>query len=264
MKPGPNSQEAWETLIAAVRERTAVSSAELEKLVRKYTTITSNYALRRLQREGVLSKVGEDRKLLYLVGGGSRKIVKEPLAAVQVLYGDDAVFGYGTALFLHGVSRYGQLSDVYVLAGQTARRRTVGSVVVRQVKSPLREQVGVIEHRYGKRNVRVTDLERTLVDCIHRPKYAQGWENVVHALRRSEKIAPRKLVDYVKQYRTPSLVAKVGVTLEQFRGKWNVAANDIGSLRSYLHRTPVEFMRGKGGKLNKTWNLYVPEGLFDE
>jgi predicted transcriptional regulator of viral defense system len=110
----------------------------------------------------------------------------------------------------------------------------------------------------------VTDLERTLIDCIHRPKYAQGWENVVHALDRAKGINGSRMIEYVKQYRTPSLVAKVGLILEHFGDRWKVSGATLNSLRPYLPRTPVKFSRGSGGSLNKDWSIFVPDGVFHE
>jgi len=259
------SWKDWSTLVVALRQRTTISSAELSDLVSQHTDVSANYALRRLQREGVLGKMPGGRKAVYLVAKtGSTSFIKDPVEAAQAICGADVLFGYGTALFLHGLSRYGRLTETYVVGRQAARQQEMEGLVVRTIKSPLRADVGVASQQYQQRLIRVTDLERTLIDCVHRPKYAQGWENVVHALHRASGVKPEKMIAYVKRYRTPSLVAKVGLLLEHFGKKWKVATEELGSLRSYLPREPVKFGRQLGGTLHKEWKLYVPEGVFDE
>jgi predicted transcriptional regulator of viral defense system len=255
----------WSALVAALRQRATISSSELRQLVRKFTHVSGDYALWRLQREGVLSKIDKRRRALYLVvEKGSEAFIKDPIEAVHAIYGKGTLFGYGTALFMHGLSRYGRLTENYVISPKAQRQKEIGDLVVRFIKSPLPEEIGVITQRYANRLIRLTDLERTLIDCIHRPKYAQGWENVVHALHRARGVNADRMTEYVKLYRTPSLVARVGFVLEQFGKKWRAASKNLDSLRPYLPREPVKFDRKLGGKLRKEWNLYVPEGLFDE
>lgn len=250
-------------MMAALRRRDTISPAEIAQLVKQYTVVSPDYALRRLQREGVLQRLDPPRRGLYVVAGGKADaFIADPIEAVQAVCGPGTIFGYGTALFLHGLSRYGRLTEVYVVASMRRNQQAVGEFVVRYVKTPLPKETGVVTQGQGKLSVRVTNLERTLIDCIHRPKYAQGWENVVHALDRARGVRVARMIEYVKQYRTPSLVAKVALVIERYSAKWRVSAEDLHSLRSYLPETPVKFSRGTRGTLNKEWNLYVPEGLF--
>ena len=253
----------WKSLMAALRRRDTISPAEIAQLVRQYTDVSLDYALRRLQREGVLRRLDPRRRGLYVVARGKAgAFIADPIEAVQAVCGLGTIFGYGTALFLHGLSRYGRLTEYYVVSSARRNPQPVGEFVVRYVKTPLPEQTGVVTRQQGRLRLRVTDVERTLIDCIHRPKYAQGWENVVQALDRAHRVRADRMIEYVKQYRTPSLVAKVGLVIERFAAKWRASGNELQSLRPYLPATPVKFSRGTKGALNKDWNLYVPEGLF--
>jgi predicted transcriptional regulator of viral defense system len=248
-------------MITALRSRRTVSTAELTRLVKEYVAVSLDYALRRLQREKVLRRPEDGSRGMYLVDGA---FLSDPIEAIKTVMGDKTVFGYGTALFLHGLSRYALLSEYYVLATGRRNRRPFGAHLVRFVKAPLEGTVGVVKQKHGLASIQVTDLERTLIDCIHRPKYAQGWENVLHALNRVRKIDCDRMMAYVKQYRTPSLVAKVGLVLEHYGPTWRVSERALASLSPYLPRTPVRFSRGTAGSLTARWNLFVPTKLFDE
>jgi predicted transcriptional regulator of viral defense system len=262
---GDPGKTAWKALLYVLRKRNTISSAVLAQLVKEHTQVSPDYALRYLQRKGVLQRPENGPRGVYVVAHGKGgAYFTDPISVVQVIYGKNVLFGYGTALFLHGLSRYGRLSEYYVVSSTKRKRLSMGDFAIRFVKTPLPEEIGISTICYEGRSVRVTDLERTVIDCIHRPKYAQGWENVVHALSRVEGANWRRLIEYVKQYRTPSLVAKVGLILEHFKDQWKVSIAALDSLRPYLPRTPVKFSRGSGGLLNKDWNIFVPEGVFHE
>jgi predicted transcriptional regulator of viral defense system len=255
----------WEAFVTAVRSKRTITTAELIQLAEKHLTVSADYARRRLQHEGVLTRGAEARRGLWLVRAGRKGSgMADSMEAVLSVMGAQTVFAYGTALFLHGLTRYARLSECYVLTTARRNRRRIGAFVVRPVQAPLRESVGLEKRKYGNRSILVTDQERTLIDCIHRPKYAQGWENVVHALTSARKLDVERLIAYVKQYRIPALVAKVGLVLEQYGSTWRVSERSLASLRPYLPRNPVKFARGAGGRFNRRWNLYVPEGVFNE
>lgn len=265
IKRDKKSRTDWSALVAALRQRTTISRAELLPLVKQHTHVSADYALWQLQRAGVLGKIEKGRRALYFViQKGSDAFLRDPIDAVQSIHGAETPLAYGTALFLHGLSRYGRLTEHYVIGPAKQRPKELGGLVIKFLKSSLPEEIGVVTQKYGNRLVRVTDLERTLIDCIHRPKYAQGWENVVHALHRARGVNTHKMTEYVKHYRTPSLVARVGLVLEHFSKKWRVTSEDLGSLWPYLPKVPVKFDRQLGGKLLRAWNLYVPEGILDE
>ena len=259
------SETTWKVLVRALRKRDIISSTEVVRLAKRYTDVSPDYALRRLQRKGVLQRLKSGPRGMYVVADGKNgAFITDPIEAVQAVCGEEVVFSYGTALLLYGLSRYGRLTEYHVVSKFKRKQRTVGEFNIRFVKTPLLKETGIVTKNHGPGYVRITDLERTLIDAIHRPKYAQGWENVTHALNRAEGVRGSRMIEYVKQYRTPSLVSKIGLVLQRYAKKWKVAENEIDSLQPYLPKTPVKFARGKGGTLNRQWNLHVPEGLFND
>jgi len=256
----------WKPLIAAVERHTVISLRELSSLVRTYTTVAPNYATWLLQQKGIIRRIQGKRQSLYKIihKRSTDDAVTDPIEAIQALYGQGTIFSYGTALYFHGLSRYGRLTHYYLVSEQSRTQRNVGQVVARLVKTRLGSKIGVTKRKYGTRIVLITDLDRTIVDCIHRPGYAQGWENVMHALSRAKRVNARRLISYVKQYGVPLLAARVGVILEHFAKPWKARTEDIDSLLSYIPRRPIKFERGIKGRLNKKWNIYLPGDLLVE
>ena len=202
----------WKKLVAELHRRDTISAQEAAKLVKQHSGVTIDYALRRLQSEGVLFRPEKKPRGLYIVSKESTKpFIVDPFEAIYAICGSEVIFSYGTALYLYGLSRYGRLSEYFVISPSRKNKQSVDGIVIRFIQIPFQNKTGLRILRRGRITLRVTDLERTLIDCVHRPKYAQGWENVLHALERAKGVNAKRVIEYVKQYRTPSLVAKIGL-----------------------------------------------------
>jgi len=259
------SRNNWKQLTRALSERTTVSTHDLQELVQKHVGVQITYAVRKLIQDGTLEKIALGRRGLYTVKSSGSKpgFLRDPLEVIQSTYGEEMYYCYGTALFLHGLSRYGRLSSYYLGNNKARNKRTFGQFVVWVIKTPVGKELGVKRHKAGNHTVFITDIERTILDCLHKPKYAEGWENVLHALTKIKRIDNERILDYAKQYQIPSLVGKLGVALEHFKKEWVIAESTLARLQQYCTHQPVQFLPGHKGRLNKRWHLYVPDDLFE-
>jgi len=116
----------------------------------------------------------------------------------------------------------------------------------------------------SRKNIRInyTDLERTLIDCVQRTKYAGGWENIIYAINRIQKIDEEKIINYLKHFKLPSLNAKIGFLLEANKDRWNISRSGLVMLKQISLSNPINFFRKEPGKLNKEWNLYIPDNIL--
>jgi len=261
------SRTHWEALHLELEERSTISRHDLAQLIALHLDVGTDYAISRLCREGRLKRAAISRRGLYIITTdttASNQVLRNPIDAIQALYGVESVFCYGSALYLHGLSRYGHLSDYYVATREARKPSALGRARVRFVETPIDVSVGTETVTVSDGHVVVTDLERTLIDCIHRPKYAQGWENLIYAIRRMAKLREDCIYDYLKRYRLPSLVAKTCVILERFSDNLGIDTNTLVRLRPYLPRNPIRFSRDEPGVFNKRWNVYVPKYLLQE
>ena len=109
--------------------------------------------------------------------------------------------------------------------------------------------------------LRVTNIERTLVDSLDRPDLCGGPEEVWRSLENVSAIDPGLLERYVELIGSATLAAKVGFFLESHREELAVPSALIERLRGMRPRAPVRFDRKSRGKLLKSWSLIVPLGL---
>jgi predicted transcriptional regulator of viral defense system len=119
---------------------------------------------------------------------------------------------------------------------------------------------GVLVRPHAGGEVRVTALERCLVDLLHAPEQGGGWEEIWRSLEMVEFFDLDAVVEHALRLRSALTVARVGFFLEQHREEWMVQEKHLEPL---LRRAPAQprylSPRREAGKLVARWNLVVPE-----
>lgn len=181
----------------------------------------------------------------------------------------DAVLSHHTALEFHGRA-YSVWQHFIYSAGRPVATLIFRDQIFRGVKFPRalvrsgEEYRGVLTaERYGV-PVRVTSLERTLVDVLHRPDLAGGWEEVWRSLEGVEFFNLDEVVAYTLLLDNATTVARVGFFLEQHRETLMVEDDHLQALKQRCPRQPhyLDRSRRSGGKLAAEWNLVVPEEVL--
>jgi predicted transcriptional regulator of viral defense system len=259
-----SSAKNWNDLVKALRRKTTIGRRELANFVKTHVKVDLDYAIWRLQQDGILRRPKGKERGLYIVAesGSSTQHISDPFEAIQDVRGKEIVFCYGTALYMHGLSRYGRLTHYYIITTKKTTEEKLGQITVRFVKTKMGYDQGILKRKLRGYSVCFTDLERTLIECIDRPKYAQGWENIMHAFDGVKHVRVKRLLDYIKGLNSPVLAAKTGIVLDHFKQRWGITEKELIGLQQYVPRTPARFERGSTGTLNKRWNVIVPSDIF--
>jgi len=125
--------------------------------------------------------------------------------------------------------------------------------------------IGVLQADRSGIPVRVTSLERTLVDVLDRPDLGGGWEEIWRSLESVEFFDIDKVVEYTKLLDNATTAAKVGFYLQQHKEPLMIDDAVLKRLRRGRPRQPVYMDRKHGGpsKLVTDWNLIVPQQIID-
>ncbi len=167
--------------------------------------------------KGWLERVGRGRYLLNASGRGPEvSPERDPLRVGSRLV-TPYYFGYATAAELWGMLlRPGR---TYFLV--TTSRTTVrwgGPSTFRVVRSSPRRFFGATTVRRRGELLRVSDRERTVLDCLDRPELAGGLAGAVGILGRAAgRLSAPRLAAYLRRLDRRSLAARVGYLLEQLR-----------------------------------------------
>lgn len=181
----------------------------------------------------------------------------------------DAVLSHHTALEFHGRA-YSVWGHRIYSAARPPGPQTFQLQVFRGARFPTALRRANAEHadmqqveRAGV-PVRVTSLERTLVDVVDRPDLAGGWEEVWRSLASIELLDVDRVVAYALKLDNATTIARVGFVVSQHRDTWMIADRQLQPLRDRRPKRPhyLDRSRREAGRLVKDWNLVVPPDVL--
>jgi len=178
----------------------------------------------------------------------------------------DAVVSHHSALDFWGIS-YSMWFDAVYSATHPQAPLAFRAMCYRGVRFPQRlidsgdQHFGVVTRTYADGVVRVTGMERTLVDVLADPDYGGSWDEIYQSVTRADQIDVEAVAAYC-QLRDggPALRAKVGFFLDQHRELWGIDHSDLDQFRPqdpapavHLDPAPIELTH-----YVEEWNLVVP------
>jgi predicted transcriptional regulator of viral defense system len=182
----------------------------------------------------------------------------------------DSVLSHHTALEFHGraysVQEYFTYSASRPLAPLAFRSHVFrGTKFPRALLRAGKTQTGVLIAEHAGMDLRVTSLERTLVDVLDRPDLSGSWEEIWRSLESVEFFDLDKVLEYALLLGNATTMAKVGFFLEQHRGLLMVEDRHLKALRDLRPRQPHYLDRAKrtSGRLVSEWNLVVPREVLE-
>ena len=258
-----------------------------EAFFRRHPVFTGEELAVHLASRGAVGSRGQEALLAYYTRAGRVLRVRRGLYAVvppgaqresysvdpYLIAGKltpDAVLSHHTALEFHGraYSAWNQLiySASRPVGALTFRsHRFLGAKFPEALRRSGSERFDVVVSERSGVRVRVTSLERTLVDVLNRPDRSGGWEEIWRSLESVEFFNFERVVKYVLLLGNATTAAKVGFFLEQHRDSLMVEERHLRRLRGQRPGQPHYLDRNqrKPGCLVAGWNLVVPNDVLE-
>jgi predicted transcriptional regulator of viral defense system len=181
---------------------------------------------------------------------------------------DDAVVAFHAALQFHGKA-YSVWRRFHYLTRHRARRFSFRDFEFVPVLAPVKLRSSpdlggeVVQRSYAGGTVRVTTLERALVDLLDQPSKGGGWEEIWRSLVMVEFFDLDAVTKYALRIGSALTAARVGFFLEHHRDALMVENHYLEALRQ---RAPSQAAyldpAREPGKLVPAWNLIVPEEIL--
>lgn len=178
---------------------------------------------------------------------------------------EDSYISYHSALEYYGIKNQ-VFYEVYVSTKKRFKNFEFEGMYYKFINSKY--DFGIIED--GK--VRITDKERTFIDCINKTEYVGGNEELIMCLELFGRLDGEKILKYLKYYNSNKLYAKVGFFLELYQEHYGIKQNVIEECRKKSKNKKLFFneeTRRMKNKYIKEWNIIVPiiftnkgEGLY--
>lgn|GEM_PF-52279 len=182
---------------------------------------------------------------------------------------DDAILAYHTALDIHakGYSVYNRFLFLTERAVRAVPFRNYSFKAVRPPKPLLKKgksEFGVKSMERSGLEIKVTGLERTLVDLLDKPELGGGWEEIWRSLESVEFYDVDKVVEYTMLLNKATTVAKVGFFLENNKKRFFVNGEHLQRLKKKIPKKPHYMDKNLKGRLSYNWNLIVPETVLEK
>jgi len=191
------------------------------------------------------------------------------LIAVASRLAPDAAIAYHTALEVHGHAQsvFERLTFVTWTKASQVTFEGRRFVPVRP-RAPLgvdgRGERWIERAERSGTEIRVTTLERSLVDVLDRPRLAGGLDEVWRSLQTIPAVDPGALEEYVITLGSRTLAVKVGFFLESRREELAVPERLLDRLGEFAPRSPVYMDNNRRGRLQSRWRLVVPVELLPD
>jgi predicted transcriptional regulator of viral defense system len=190
--------------------------------------------------------------------GKEREYVGNPLVlAREIVNGQGYYLSHGTAMEIHGMLTQPQLV-VYVTTLKPRKPLRVGGIDFRFIHSQKKFFFGLTDHWATKQErVRISDLERTVIDGLRQPEYCGGLTEVAKGLwMREQEIKTSRLIMHAMTMRKGAVIRRLGYILELYRIG---APEDWELLRAHLTDTYVQLdpLLPPAGKFLRRWRLQL-------
>lgn len=124
----------------------------------------------------------------------------------------DGVIAYWSALNLHGLTE--QFSNnIFIQTTRIKKDKTVFGVNYQFVKIKDSKRAGITTEGFGNHKYRITDKEKTIVDCFDLPKYSGGYSELIRAFSQTD-IDQDKLIQYCKAIGNISVIKRLAFLTE--------------------------------------------------
>lgn len=232
------------------------SITDVQRLTNNVKTAYS--VLGRLIKEGMVIKI---RNNLYSCINPSTGQVIATRFQIACAITESAYISHHSAIEYHGLA-----NQVYNVAYVSSRSKfndfEYDAVTYKYINSKIDIGIEVDRNRIG---VKVTDLERTVIDSIKDSEKISGMEEVINAIKAISYLDQNKLLLYLEAYGIQVLYQKVGYILRYMKDDlqltesfFNVCLSKAGKSTRYLLN-----VRDIDSFYDKEWRLVVPNSFID-
>ena len=213
--------------------------------------------LRRYKKHELVSQIRRD---LYVVTDLVNKSSVASKYEIGSRISSTSYISYHSAMEYHGMGHQ-VFYDIFVCSDEKFRNFEYEGIHYLRCESTI--DAGVISPQTDTL-VKVTDLERTIIDCINRIDRCGGLEELIECLALITYADDEKLLDYLDAYKTQALYQRTGFILSYFQNEMKLrdtffeeCKTKTGKSVRYLTTDPTE-----SDTYFKEWKLYAPKNIL--
>ena len=239
---------------------------EVHKILRLGEASSRNF-VRKLVNRGVVTRLKPGLFILvpFELGKETEYIGNPFVVAREIMGGKEYFLSHATAMEIHGGITQPQLV-VYITTLKPRRSITVLGIEFRFIHNQKRYLFGLSDHWVTKQEkVRVSNLERTIIDGLKQPEYCGGLTEVAKGLwMRHQDVNMNRIISYAIKIGVGAVIRRLGFLLELYKigtsEDWKILSLHL--TETYVRLDPL---LASEGKFLRKWRLQLnvsPEELL--
>ena len=231
---------------------------EIQKILHSDEASSRNF-VRKLVNRGVVTRLKPGLFILvpYELGKETEYIGSPFVVAREIMGGKDYFLSNATAMEIHGGVTQPQLI-VFITTLKPRRSITAQGIEFRFIHSPKNYFFGISDHWVTKQEkVKVSDLERTIIDGLKQPEYCGGLTEVAKGLwMRHQDVNINRLISYAIKIGVGAVIRRLGFLLELYKigtsEDWEILSSNL--TETYVRLDPL---LPSEGKFLRKWRLQL-------
>jgi len=217
---------------------------------------TANSLLRNYQRKGYIESVKRNLYVAISIETGQTMPNRYRIASHIT---EGAYISHHSAFEYYGCANQ-VFYEVYVSGGKRFAPFEYDDVAYRYVAPRI--DIGIVERPDG---VRLTDIERTVLDSINDFEKISGLEELLRCLELIPRIDEEKMLEYLERYNKQILYQKVGYILSHFKSELRLSERFLEVCEHKVSKSVRYLYNGikfEKNTFDNHWQLYVPNNLL--
>ena len=178
------------------------SISEIEKIL-NHTFENLNPIAENLENKGFLSRIE--------AGKYCRANFRDEKVIGCFISGNGAV-AYWSALNYHGLTE--QFPNiVFIQSPKSKKSKTIFGTTYKFITVIPSKFTGIREEGYGTRTYRITDVEKTILDCFDYPQFSGGYAELIRAFNQAT-LESQKMITYCNAINNISIIKRIGFLCE--------------------------------------------------
>lgn len=261
LRLSPTEQEAY---FALLRRGVTIAKAEDLSSALGLSKSWAKNVLSKLAKRGAAHRVGRGKYAIIPadVMHGRKSYVVDPFVLVSELMKKSVYYvAYQSAAHVHGIAEQIPFRTTVTVLRQR-RQVKFGNVQIDFVKLKGSKFFGFKELRYSNVLLKVSDLEKTIIDCIDRQELCGGIVEVARTLSNAvatEKLDWERLISWVRRFKSYAVAQRLGFLLERLEmiGEIQLSPMVLDKLWLLVGSStyPLDIKAPKKGKISKKWKI---------
>lgn len=236
-----------------IQNKRFVSGENMFHTVKNKETVSS--LLYKYKKRNIITKI---RRNVYLPTNPVDGFVDENKYEIGCCSVPDSYIAYHSAMEYYGLQNQ-VFNRIYISAPK--RFRPFEFDFVEYMYAPDKFRTGIIKDL--EKNIYVTEIERTIIDCIDRLDLAGGIEELFYNIELIDSVEENKLLSYLSLYDKQVLYQKSGFILSAFKKQLKLSDKFFSECKKMTGKS-IRYLTDKYESKTYVpdWKIYVPQFIL--